>query len=97
MAGVVGGGVSTWSPVQHLCCLKVLKCVLRLSAHFLPDITEMADMNGTLLPVHDVNHSGKITSSWQDEAVRGVQIALTLLIFLVRAPPHHHVFHISVC
>lgn len=42
-------------------------------------------MNGTLLPAHAVNQSAAgINSSWQDDAVRGVQIAITLLIFLVR-------------
>lgn len=45
----------------------------------------MIKMNGTLLPPRAVNQSTmSIDSSWQDEAVRGVQIAITLLIFLVR-------------
>ncbi|XP_031702648.1 C5a anaphylatoxin chemotactic receptor 1 [Anarrhichthys ocellatus] len=42
----------------------------------------MADMNGTQFPVHALNSS----SSWQAEAVRGVQMAATVLIFLVGVP-----------
>ncbi|XP_070823315.1 prostaglandin D2 receptor 2 [Chaetodon trifascialis] len=47
----------------------------------------MADMNGTQAPVHAVNQlltsPNSSSSSWQAEAVRGVQITATLLIFLV--------------
>ncbi|XP_068587210.1 prostaglandin D2 receptor 2 [Cebidichthys violaceus] len=45
----------------------------------------MADMNGTQLSVHAVNSSSS-SSSWQAEAVRGVQMAATVLIFLVGVP-----------
>lgn len=41
-------------------------------------------MNGTLLPARAVNQSTtSISSSWQDNAIRGIEIASTLLIFLV--------------
>lgn len=44
-------------------------------------------MNGTLLPVRAVNQSTtNINSSWQGDAIRGVEIVTTLLIFLVRNP-----------
>ncbi|KAK9542898.1 hypothetical protein VZT92_000721 [Zoarces viviparus] len=42
----------------------------------------MADMNRTQISVHAHNSS----SSWQDDAVQGVQIAATVLIFLVGVP-----------
>ncbi|KAM6949796.1 C3a anaphylatoxin chemotactic receptor [Lycodopsis pacificus] len=42
----------------------------------------MADVNGTQLSVHALNS----TSSWQAEAIRGVQMAATVLIFLVGVP-----------
>ncbi|XP_029283749.1 C3a anaphylatoxin chemotactic receptor [Cottoperca gobio] len=49
----------------------------------------MANMNVTQFPVHAVNRfliSHNNTNSWQTEAVRGVQITVTLLIFLVGVP-----------
>ncbi|XP_070765190.1 C3a anaphylatoxin chemotactic receptor [Enoplosus armatus] len=53
----------------------------------------MADMNGTQFPVHAMNRlltspnsSSSSSSSWQAEAVRGIQITATLLIFLVGVP-----------
>lgn len=41
-------------------------------------------MNGTLLPVNQSTTS--TSSSWQSNAIRGVEIVTTLLIFLVRKP-----------
>ncbi|KAM9860662.1 C5a anaphylatoxin chemotactic receptor 1 [Aulostomus maculatus] len=46
----------------------------------------MADMNGTQFPVDGANQLPSSSSSWQAEAVRGVQITATLLIFLVGVP-----------
>ncbi|XP_003969953.1 C3a anaphylatoxin chemotactic receptor isoform X2 [Takifugu rubripes] len=44
-------------------------------------------MNGTLLSARAVNQSAAgINSWWQNDAVRGVQITITLLIFLVGVP-----------
>ncbi|XP_018539345.1 C3a anaphylatoxin chemotactic receptor [Lates calcarifer] len=50
----------------------------------------MAHMNGTQFPVHAVNqpltNPNNSSSSWQTEAVRGIEITVTLLIFLVGVP-----------
>ncbi|XP_060923642.1 C5a anaphylatoxin chemotactic receptor 1 [Limanda limanda] len=50
-------------------------------------VTSMANMNGTQLPVNAVNQpltSPNISSSsWKEEAIKGIQITATLLIFLV--------------
>ncbi|XP_020491581.1 prostaglandin D2 receptor 2 [Labrus bergylta] len=47
----------------------------------------MAEINGTQLAVHSGNRPMTGTnSSWQDEAVRGIQITATLIIFLVGVP-----------
>lgn len=44
-------------------------------------------MNGTLLPGCALNQSTtSINISWQSDAIRGVEIVATLLIFLVRTP-----------
>jgi len=49
-----------------------------------------ADMNGTPFSAHAVHRfptsSNTSSSPWQAEAVRGVQMAATLLIFLVMNP-----------
>ncbi|XP_076594216.1 C3a anaphylatoxin chemotactic receptor [Chaetodon auriga] len=51
---------------------------------------KVADMNGTQAPVHAVTQlltsPNSSSSSWQAEAVRGIQITATLLIFLVGVP-----------
>lgn len=47
------------------------------------DITSMADMNVTHAAVQLPTNS---SSSWQSEASRGIQIAVTLIIFLVGVP-----------
>lgn len=49
-------------------------------------ITSVANMNGTQFPVRPPTSPNTSTSSWQDEAVRGVNMAATLLIFLVGVP-----------
>ncbi|XP_068170240.1 prostaglandin D2 receptor 2 [Antennarius striatus] len=47
----------------------------------------MADMNGTQIPLSAVvQHLSSNNSSWQTEAIRGIQITATLLIFLVGVP-----------
>uniref|UniRef100_UPI0037E88F8C C5a anaphylatoxin chemotactic receptor 1 n=1 Tax=Semicossyphus pulcher TaxID=241346 RepID=UPI0037E88F8C len=50
----------------------------------------MANMNGTQLSVHATNQSltgqNISSSSWQTEAERGIQITVTLIIFLVGVP-----------
>ncbi|GAA6219643.1 C3a anaphylatoxin chemotactic receptor-like [Lates japonicus] len=50
----------------------------------------MAHMNGTQFPVRAVNqpltNPNNSGSSWQTEAVRGIEITVTLLIFLVGVP-----------
>ncbi|KAM9817416.1 C3a anaphylatoxin chemotactic receptor [Neosynchiropus ocellatus] len=46
----------------------------------------MADFNGTNRPDHDLSSANSTGGSWQTEAVRGVQMAATLLIFLVGVP-----------
>lgn len=45
-------------------------------------------MNGTLLPENQ--NTTSINSSWQSDAIRGVEIVTTLLIFLVRKPSFSH-------
>lgn len=59
-----------------------------LSSNCFRSTPPMAEMNGTQLSVREVNltEQSSPSSSWQDDAVRGVQIAATLLIFLVRDP-----------
>lgn len=63
-----------------------MSSVFQAHLHF--DITSMADMNGTQFPaVNQLQTSpNSSSSSWQAEAVRGVQITVTLLIFLVGVP-----------
>lgn len=73
-----------------------------LPANIQFDVNSMAVINGTHL-LTSPNSSSSISStssSWQVEAVRGIQITATLLIFLVRNPPkpacainiiHHHI------
>ncbi|XP_054469347.1 C5a anaphylatoxin chemotactic receptor 1 [Anoplopoma fimbria] len=53
----------------------------------------MANMNGTQFSVHAVNQlttspntSSNSSSTWQWEAIRGIEIAATLIIFLVGVP-----------
>ncbi|CAK6965891.1 C5a anaphylatoxin chemotactic receptor 1 [Scomber scombrus] len=47
----------------------------------------MAEMNGTQFPVKQIPTSLNTSrDSWQDDAIRGVQMAATLLIFLVGIP-----------
>lgn len=62
--------------------------VFCVSGHFLFGISTMGDMNGTFFPTLAVNQlQNRLNisrSSWQTEALKGVQITVTLLIFLVR-------------
>lgn len=83
-------------PVQNNLCMHLWNkvSVFCVSAHLLLDITAMAAMNGTPFPVHAASqlltNLNSSSTSRQAEAIRGVQITATLLIFLVRNPPWLH-------
>ncbi|XP_068597044.1 C5a anaphylatoxin chemotactic receptor 1 [Brachionichthys hirsutus] len=52
-----------------------------------PPTLPVADMNGSQFPLHAATqHFSGTNSSWKAEAVRGIEITATLLIFLVGVP-----------
>ncbi|XP_044056392.1 C5a anaphylatoxin chemotactic receptor 1 isoform X2 [Siniperca chuatsi] len=79
----------TWWPLNSkklvLAWLTITFSEDGVRAHLQFDITSMAIMNGTQNRLLTSPNSYNI-SSWQAEAVRGIQITVTLLIFLVGVP-----------